>query len=156
MRLNKIIRIPLPRNRLLAFKLFMWYEKMNVHYGVTNEVPSGGYIPFWDFREDIPLDILQEEMIDVQERHKLSNIYFLQTTPKQSFRAFSLDVMSFNRYISILSDTNWIDQSYLKHTVMRGRAVIRITEKDGTKNKLVSVLYDDKHNLLSNHHASFF
>ena len=71
---------------------------------------------------------------------RLSEIYLFQTFPKASYRAVCLDKFNFNHFISILSGTQFIDSSYLKHSIIRNRAVIRFSEKDGTKNKLIDII----------------
>ncbi len=156
MRFNKIIRLKYG-GRIFAVKIQAWNQELHTHYGITNQVPDTDlFIPFWDFKEGISLEQVEDSLKAVQEDDLLGDIYIIQTTPKLSFRAFSLDEMAFQYFVSILAGTSDIDISYLKHSVMRGRAVIRISEKDGTKNKLVERMSCGGEAKRSWHHEAFF
>lgn len=159
MRFSKIFRIRLG-SRILASKIQLWNEELHTHYGITNETHDGMYVPFWDFIEDEKQSNIERALLEVQDKYELSYIYLLQTYPKLSFRAVGFDLLEWKEYIKILASTDLIDLSYLKHSVMRGRAVIRVSEKDGTKNKLVRIierfLYDDLPEQLSIDHWQFF
>jgi hypothetical protein len=142
---------------MLALKLNMWNERLSTYYGVTNETSDGFYVPFWDFVENIQADDLLNTLKNAQEEYGLSDIHIIQTTPKLSFRAVAFDKIDWREYIALLADTDFLDHSYLKHSVMRGRAVIRISNKPSTENKIVSSLKNDS--LLrqkSVDHATFF
>jgi hypothetical protein len=137
LRWSKIFRFTLG-SRILAIKVNMWNQELHTHYGVTNETYDGMYIPFWDFIEDVSLDLVIRSLKEVQRTFgEVSDIYIFQTVPKLSFRAVAFEPLEWKEYIALLASTDLIDLSYLKHSVMRGRAVIRLTEKDGTKNTLV-------------------
>ncbi len=155
MRLQKLIRLSLG-SRILAIKVNIWNQELHNHYGITNETSDGKYIPFWDFVEDIPIEYIYKALRSIQMKHLLGDIYVLQTYPKESYRAFSLDPMPFQFFVSILAGTRYIDINYLKHSVIRGRAVIRITEKDGTKNILIKRLSCGGETTRSPHHEAFF
>ncbi len=134
---NRIFRVRLG-SRILACKVNIWNQKLHTHYGVTNETHDGMYIPFWDFIEDIALERVIESLKEVQRGgFAISDIYIFQTCPKHSYRAVAFEPFEWKEYIQILSSTDLIDMAYLKHSVMRGRAVLRLSEKDGTKNILV-------------------
>lgn len=140
MRFSKIFRFTLG-SRILAVKINAWNQELHTHKGITNQVPGTQlYIPFWDFEENKSLERIRDGLRRIQEEQYLGDIYIIQTTPQLSFRAFSFDEMGWQYYISILAGTENIDLNFLKFTVMRNRAVIRITEKDGTKNKLVDII----------------
>jgi hypothetical protein len=158
MRFSKIFRFTLG-SRILAIKINTWNQELHTHYGITNQTPEGKFIPFWDFIEDIPIEMMIASLRKVQYQFNLEDIYILQTYPKESYRAFCFDEFDFQDYITILSSTDLIDWSYLKHTVMRNRAVIRVTEKDGTKNRLIQILHGMDHDKLfptAIHHRAFF
>lgn len=140
MRFSKIFRFTLGK-RILAIKINVWNQELHTHYGITNETPDGYYVPFWDFKEDISLEMIHETLEAIQEDKKLGPIYIIQTFPKESYRAVAFNVMDWQYYIATLAFTDYIDWSYLKHSVMRGRAVIRISEKDGTMNQFVGSVF---------------
>ena len=155
-RMQKMIRLKLG-SKLLALKLNAWFEDLHQHKGITNETPDKMYVPFWDFVEDVYQPEVYMALTQVQEEWGLSTIHIIQTTPKLSFRAFCFDKVEWREYIGILADTDLLDPSYLRHTVMRGRAVIRITEKDGTKNKWINSIHSSSRlRYLSQDHANFF
>jgi hypothetical protein len=158
MRFSKIFRFTLG-SRILAVKINAWNQELHTHYGITNQIPnSNKVIPFWDFDEKAPINYIIGALKIVQQQFGLSDIFILQTYPKESYRAFCFDEFAFEDYIMILVSTRCIDWSYLKHTIMRGRAVIRVTEKDGTKNKLIKTLDGEESNDLfptSIHHRAF-
>lgn len=139
LRFSKIFRFTLG-SRILAIKINAWNQELHTHYGITNETPDGYYIPFWDFKEDIEFDDVFETLEAIQQDKRLGTIYILQTTPHQSYRAIGFSVMDWQYYIATLAFTDYIDWSYLKHSVIRGRAVIRVSEKDGTRNQIVGVV----------------
>jgi hypothetical protein len=159
MRFSKIFRFTLG-SRILAVKINAWNQELHTHYGITNQVPNSGLvIPFWDFIENLPIPYLLASLRKVQADFNLSDIIVLQTYPKESYRAFAFDELTFQDYITILSSTRYIDWSYLKHTIMRNRAVIRVTEKDGTKNKVLTILDGKETDDMfprSIHHRAFF
>lgn len=160
MRFSKIFRIRLG-SRILASKIQFWNEELHIHYGITNEVPNSKlYIPFWDFQENLSLEKISDGLKRRQDEEFLSDIYILQTYPKLSFRAFCFDEMGFQYFIEILAGTENIDLNYLKHSVMRGRAVIRVSEKDGTRNRVVKIIKTDSPPTINKfhaiHHKAFF
>src|SRR5437867_465565 len=139
---NRIFRVRLG-SRILACKVNIWNQELHTHYGVTNETHDGMYIPFWDFIEDIPLQRVVESLREAQRHFDFSDVYIFQTYPKLSFRAVAFEPYEWKEYIKILASTDLIDMAYLKHSVMRGRAVLRLSEKDGTKNMLVHHLISE-------------
>lgn len=162
MRFNKIFRFTLG-SRILAVKINAWNQELHTHYGITNNIPDTKlFMPFWDFNEGLSLDRIADGLKRIQDEEYLDDIYIIQTTPKLSFRAFSFAEIGWQYFVSLLAGTENIDLSYLKHSVMRGRAVIRITEKDGTKNKLVRIIHSDNPPDVSYfranaiHHRAFF
>jgi hypothetical protein len=158
LRWSKIFRFTLG-SRILAIKINMWNQELHTHYGVTNETPDGYYIPFWDFDERYTLSDVKETLKAIQDDRHLGSIYIIQTWPKQSYRAIGFDVMDWQFYISTLAYTDYIDWSYLKHSVMRNRAVIRVSQKDGTENKIVGQVYPTEFPLqwrTSPDHEQFF
>ncbi len=157
MKLSKIIRLRIG-NRLLAIKVFAWNTQVHNHTGITNQTPDGMLVPFWDFQEGTSLGEIIGTLRDVQQEWGLSTIYILQTNPKESYRAFCLDKVDFQEAIAILSSTSYIDINYLRSLAMRKLNVIRVTEKEGTKNKIVEVLDTWNNNLRkqSSHHGLFF
>lgn len=142
MRYSKIFRVNLG-SRILALKLNIWNERLSTYYGVTNETGNGFYVPFWDFVEDISPDDLLNTLRHQQEEYGLSDIHIIQTAPRASYRAVGFDQLEWREYIALLADTDFLDPSYLKHSVMRGRAVIRLSNKPGTENKIISSLKMD-------------
>lgn len=154
MRFSKILRLSFG-SRILAIKINAWNQELHTHYGITNETPNGKFIPFWDFIEDIPPYYTYASLRTVQDKFGLGDIFVLQTLPKQSYRAFCFTEVDWFEYISLLASTRYIDPSYLKHSVMRGRAVIRITEKYGTKNTLIKKLDGYNNDIQSKHHRAF-
>lgn len=160
MRLSKIFRFTLG-SRILAIKINVWNQELHTHYGITNETPDGYYVPFWDFIEDIPLEMIVAAIEESIIKFQLTeSIYILQTYPKESYRALGFDMLEWKEYISILASTDLIDLSYLRHSVMRGRAVLRVTDKDGTKNKVIARIpgydYVPERVLHSDNHRAFF
>src|SRR4029077_437758 len=156
MRYSKILRVRLG-SRLLAMKINIWNQDLHLHYGLTNETSDGYYVPFWDFVEEIVIDDIYNSLRELQYEYGLSDIHIVQTAPKASFRAFAFDKMEWREYIALLADTDFLDWNYLRHTVMRGRAVIRVSKKPSTENKIVGTLKEES--LLrqkSIDHATFF
>lgn len=156
MRYSKIFRIRLG-SRLLAMKVNIWNSELHTYYGITNETSDGYYVPFWDFIEDITVNDIWNTLKDAQYNYGLSDIHIIQTAPKPSFRAVAYDKMDWREYIALLAETDFLDPSYLRHTVMRGRAVIRVSQKPSTENKLaLSVKQDSLLRKKSIDHATFF
>lgn len=159
MRINKTFRLRIGKSRLLAIKIQAWNKELHTHYGITNETPERlkKYIPFWDFQENTTQSEVESALREIQKEYCLSTIYILQTKPNPSYRAIAFDELDWQEYIAILASTSFIDLDYLRFTVMRGRAVIRISEKDGTKNTLVGWIHGYAiGRKVSAHHRTFF
>ena len=156
LRFQRILRFTLG-SRILAIKINVWNQELHTHYGVTNETYDGMFIPFWDFIEDIPLERVVESLNEARRYFgNISDIYIFQTVPKLSFRAVAFEMFEWKQYLSLLAYTDLIDMSYFKHSVMRGRAVLRLSEKDGTKNTLVKHLLGESDLLKSIDHWQLF
>ncbi len=156
MKFSRIFRIRLG-TRLLAMKVNIWNSEIHSHYGITNETFDGHFVPFWDFIEDITVNDIWHTLKEVQYKYGLSDIHIIQTTPKLSFRAIAYDKLDWREYVALLADTDMVDPNYLRFTVVRGRAVVRVSQKPSTENKLISTLKSDS--LLrpkSVDHATFF
>src|SRR5215471_3534499 len=153
--IQKVLRIPLG-SRTLSLQFRAWLKKISTHYGVTNETVDGYFLPFWDFAEEFKFNDILGSLSLTQDRFKLSTIYVFQSSPTESYRAVCFDKVIWTNCIGIVGSTLCLDDQYLKFSVMRGRFVLRVTDKEGRTEKYVQHLPSDVQNPKSFDHQAFF
>jgi hypothetical protein len=150
-----VIRIPLFK-KTLALQFRAWYTPISIHYGITNSTFDGYYIPFWDFAEEFKFANILNAIRATQNQFDLSTVYVLQSTPTESYRAVCFDKMTWTRCVAVIGSTECLDHNYLRFSIIRGRFVLRVTEKEGRKEKMVKALLSVPFLPRSPDHAAFF
>lgn len=151
-----VIRIPLFR-KTLSIQFRAWYRKISTHYGVTNETADGYYLPFWDFAEEFKQADILRALDRTQQDFGLSDVYVFQSSPTESYRAVCFDKLIWTKMIAVVASTLCLDDQFLRFSLMRGRFVLRMTNKEDRQEKLVSVRQSDfNHAVPSKDHQAFF
>lgn len=99
--------------------------------GITNECQDGMYVPFFDFEDNPPTTLPQitTTIMGLQDEWALSTAYVIESTPHQSYRAFTFDKVDFRECIGILADCDYLDPNYLRSFVRRRKSVLRVIPK---------------------------
>lgn len=151
-----IIRMPLFDKRLI-FQFRIWYHKVSTHYGITNETHDGYFLPFWDFAEEFKVRDIFNALYKAQTEFGLSTIYVFQSSPTESYRAVAFDKMIWTRCVGVIGSTQCLDNKYLDFSILRGRFVLRLTEKELREEKLVGKIPSNfRMRPISNDHQAFF
>jgi hypothetical protein len=109
--------------------------------GIANRVigEKDRYYIFWDI-EGYSLAQVIEKLSNVQYKHLLADI-FITSDKENSFRAWCFSKRSFNEYMTILYETEYVDPAFIKWTVIRHKSVLRTSQKLGRpKQDVVAVL----------------
>lgn len=102
-------------------------------FGMTNLTADGYFIPFLDY-DDISLKRVELELLEIQNKFNLSDIYVLRST--NGYNALSLDKLPYNVMISLINYSKLVDKIFRKVAIERGYFTLRI----GIDKKLIVVL----------------
>ena len=151
-----VLRIPiLGKSFILQFRI--WYNKISTHYGVTNETHDGYFLPFWDFAEEFKVKDILSALYKSQIEFGLSTIYVFQSSPTESYRAISFDKLTWTRCLGVIGSTDCLDHKYLDFSILRGRFVLRMTEKELRQELLAMKIPSNfKMRPISDDHQAFF
>ncbi len=157
MRIRRKIRLRLGNHRLLFFRLEFWNQVIHDRIGLSNQCDDGTFVPYWDFKEGSKQEWIEHSLLDVQQRFALGDIFVIQTFPKESYRAFGFDKLDFMELVSLLAETEYLDENYLKWFVYKKYNTLRITQKEGTHDIAVGFLNGTKSTReMSWKHEAFF
>jgi hypothetical protein len=121
---------------------FIMYAKTQSLIGITSKVIGDSlkrHYVFWDL-ENCTLEQTKEALRFVQEQYDLSDIFISSDYPK-SYRAWCFTKVDFKTLCKIILDTAFIDYNFFYWTVQRGKATLRLTQKNNRpKQKLVAIL----------------
>ena len=127
--------------QLLIYGFVTWLQKAE---GITSIVPNkpNRHYVLMDLDETNLFEVTKnlEETI---KKYKLKNIVIMSDKPT-SFRIFSPTIVEFETLIKILLDTKGIDFNFIKWTMRREYATIRISKKKGRNDmKILNILKHD-------------
>lgn len=156
MKLRRRFRLRLGK-RLLFIKLEFWNVQVHDRMGISNQCDNGTFTPYWDFKEGTEYERIERSLKKIQHQFALGDIFIIQTVPRESYRAFGFDKLDFMEFVSVLAETEYLDENYLKWFVMKGYNTLRIVPKEGTKDMAVGFLNGVKATReLSYKHQVFF
>ena len=107
--------------------------------GVNSSLGEGNHIAMWDF-DGIPLFKVVKNLLKTQRHFKLPNIYLFQSSEGNNYIAYCFTKRKFLEVMKIIAYTDGVDFSFFKYGVYRERFTLRISEKNGFKPKLLTVL----------------
>lgn len=117
--------------------------------GFTNKVNACDYFYMWDL-EGCTLKEAEKEMKRIQKKYNLGEIY-ITSDRKKSFQVWCFTLTTKRNYIKCLAETKYYDWYFLKYTVRREEATLRLTDKQNRKPlKIVSIIKGRKEKIPSN------
>lgn len=144
------------RIKIGRITLFGMIAKTQAIGGITSLVNNVGkvdeniHILMWDLEdENLTLNKAILYLCYVQQKYNIGEIFIYgESEKKNSFRAISLTRKPFTEFLQILLDTKYVDYMFFKYTVMRGKATLRLTDKENRKTqKVLYVLKGKKEEL---------
>ena len=119
----------------VIFHTVLW--KTTFCGGMTSDVYSdkGEHVIFWDFERNPELPEILTALHKIQKQFKLGDIHIFKSGERKSFRAICLSKRPLKEMVTILRMTPFIDLAFLKWTMIRCAATIRITPKQGEEIK---------------------
>jgi hypothetical protein len=136
------------RKRIGKYLFYAFFTKTENTTGVTSYVKDDKnhmHYVLWDF-DKTPLVHVINELMYVSKLYELKNIVIM-SDKKDSYRAFSPTKVDFRTLMKILLDTEFVDWEFIKWTMRRGYATIRMTKKEYRKKpKIIEILkYDGRY-----------
>ena len=107
--------------------------------GVCSDVGDGKHILMWDF-DNVPGGDVVYALSEVQEKHRLSSIYLINTGLPRYYHAYCFTAREWPQVLYILADTKFLDQIYFKIGVVRGFFTLRYSKKEGRQFRQETVL----------------
>jgi hypothetical protein len=137
--------------RLGKYKIGFIFEPIFIKtffvYGMTSDVflpgkKLGMHVTFWDFTEK-DLQKIKESLKFIRRRKNLGVIYLFQSGSRKSYRAICLDKLPLAEMVRVICETPGVDLAFIKWTMLRRRATIRITPKKEEEIRFIGALgYD--------------
>lgn len=123
--------------------IYGFITKIQKQTGITSIIPNSEYhYVLWDM-DNISYNDVVTNIMDVAEKYGLSNCVIMSDKEK-SYRVFSNTRVPFKTLIKILLDTKGVDYMFIKWTVKRDYATIRLSNKKGRDEvKILNVLKYD-------------
>lgn len=135
------------RKRIGKYLIYGFITKTEDVTGITSYVDNEKnhlHYVLWDF-DNVPLDEIIKELNTVAIMFELNNIVIM-SDKKGSYRAFSPNKVEFRTLLRILLYTDFVDWNFIKWTMRRGYATIRMSQKQyREKPKIVDILRYDGH-----------
>lgn len=126
--------------RIAHWKFTFTFAPVTDVTGVNSNLPDGSHIIMWDF-DDIPLEILADELEYLQDQLGLPNIYILNTGNPNHYIAYCFKRCTWQYSIEAVARIWLVDPSFFKYGVYREHWTLRVTPKEGRKPKLVKILH---------------
>jgi len=125
-----------------TFIISLFRARVTEVAGFTSDVLSwqGEHVIFWDFEGDIPLEIVLGSLREIQWELKLGDIHIFQSGNRDSYRAIDCEIVKLKDMVNAIRLTKDIDIAFLKWTMIRRAATIRLTPKQGEPIKYVMTL----------------
>jgi hypothetical protein len=126
--------------------------------GVTSDVyheRQGLHVLFWDFEEKNYRKIYNE-LKRVQRKYHLGDIHIYQSGKRPSYRAVCMDIVPLKKMATAIIATRGVDIAFIKWTLIRRAATIRITPKHNEPIVLKQTIKSKHRNLSSLSHSLLF
>lgn len=92
-----------------------------------------------------------KELQEIQQKYNLSDIYIVKST--NGYNAFSLDKLTYDYLVKILTNTKYVDKDFIKYGLQRGFLTLRM----GIDKKFKHILHNKSLAFTkSNAHKLFF
>lgn len=118
---------------------YIRFNKVQLRHGIcSNHSTMDTHMLLWDF-DKTEKYLIMRELQRIQTKYKLPTILILKSS-ENHYHAYCFANRSFKEVINILSDTQYIDEMYLRLGVARGYYTLRYSEKQGKPPELCVVL----------------
>jgi hypothetical protein len=99
--------------------------------GITSDVgfDEGKHVIFWDFTAEATLEQIKHELMRIRKKFNLGKIYLFKSGNRSSYRAICLDKVDLKTMVNIICRTDHTDIAFLKWTMIRRSATIRVSPK---------------------------
>jgi len=123
--------------------------------GITSDVgfTEGKHCIFWDFCAEATLREIKQELKRIKTKYGLGKIYLFQSGTRSSFRAICLDKVDLRQMVNIICRTDHTDIAFLKWTMIRRSATIRVTPKYSEEIRFLGTVGKENGNEKSLSHA---
>ena len=110
--------------------------------GFTSDVYSGKgeHVIFWDFEAGINKEKAIHALSDIQWKKRLGDIHIFQSGDRESYRAICCEVVPLKDMVTVIRLTEFMDIAFIKWTMIRRAATIRLSPKQGEPIKYVCTL----------------
>lgn len=130
------------RFKFKGYTFFLMLAQTQKLIGITSKVVNDKlkrHYVFWDL-EKCSLAEAEATLRSIQKDYDLGTIFITSDFPK-SFRAWCFTRVDFNTLLHILLETEFVDYNFFYWTVERGKATLRISDKqDREKQKIISII----------------
>lgn len=120
----------LKRVRFGSFTFAVHFAKITQVTGVLSRRGDGSHFILWEF-DDTPLDRVKMALKKSQRHFRLPDIFVASSGLGDHYHAYCFKPVSFRELVRILGWTDDIDLKFLRWTLYRGQATLRISEKAG-------------------------
>lgn len=120
----------LRRVRIGQFTFAFHFAKTLRTVGVLSRREDGSHFLLWEFDEG-SLSEIKKALVKVQDRYRLPDIFIASSGGGSHYHAYCFKPVSWRDLVRILADTDLIDLRFLRWTLYRGHATLRIGEKAG-------------------------
>jgi hypothetical protein len=125
--------------RIGNWKFTFTFAQVTDVIGVNSTLPDCNHILMWDF-DDVLLDNIEIILTNIQKRHKLPNIYILNSGKPLHYIAYCFARVPWRKAFGIIASTPFVDWNFIKYAAVRGHFTLRVSPKNGRKPRLVSIL----------------
>jgi hypothetical protein len=120
----------LKRVRLGSFTFAFHFAKITRVTGVLSRRFDGSHFILWEF-DDYTLVQAKKALRAVQKGFHLPDIFIASSGRGDHYHAYCFTPVSFRLLVRILASTDGIDLKFLRWTLYRGEATLRIGPKAG-------------------------
>ncbi len=120
----------LKRVRFGSFTFALHFAKVVSVTGVLSRRADGSHFILWEF-DDVALDQVKKALRKTQRRYSLPDIYVASSGFGDHYHAYCFTPVSFRRMVAVIASTDDVDLKFLRWTLYRGQATLRIVPKVG-------------------------
>lgn len=121
------------------YKLAFTFARIAKVIGVNSELDDGRHILMWDF-DDVSLADVKRALSVVQARYMLSDILILESKKDTRFLAYCFTAMDLQRTAEIITQTEFVDWSFIRFGIFREKWTLRVTPKGDRHIRKVATL----------------
>ncbi len=118
----------LKRVRFGRFTFALHFSKVVSVTGVLSRRSDGSHFILWEF-DDAPLAEVRKALKRTQRSFRLPDIFIASSGRGDHYHAYCFTPVSFRFLVRVLAATDHIDLKFLRWTLYRGEATLRISEK---------------------------